>query len=160
DGRRLDFRLKALKPGTKEPEVVTLPATVPITGRLVSAAGGRPLAGGVAWVSEDLGAAVRAGSDCVFRMAVPGDPAAWVQGTAAGFFENQTEVGGSQRSPSLALKPKLAVTGVVVDEAGRGLPGAAVNASLVPGRRSGMMDFSLFRSGGFARSGAAGRFRL
>ncbi len=160
DGRRLDVRLKALKPGTQEPDVVMLPATASITGRLVSAAGGRPLAGGVAWVSEDPGAAVRTGSDGAFRMALPAEPTSSLQGAAAGFFEGQAEAGGNRRTPSLALKPKLAATGVVVDEAGRGLPGAAVDASPVPGRRANRMDFSLYRSGGFARSGAGGRFRL
>lgn len=160
DGRRLRYRLKVLKPGTQEPDMATLPAAVTLAGRIVSTVDGRPLTGALAWVSEEPGTLVRTGSDGAFRLSVPAEPASSIAGAAAGFFEGQAEAGGNRRSPSLGLKPKLAATGVVVDEAGRGLPGAAVNASLVPGRRSNMMDFSLYRSGGFARSGAGGRFRL
>ncbi|MEA2599989.1 MAG: hypothetical protein QOF89_981 [Acidobacteriota bacterium] len=161
DGRRLRYRLKVLKPGTQqEPDVATLPAAVTLAGRIVSAVDGRPLAGALAWISEEPGTVVRTGSDGAFRLSVPAEPASSVQGAAAGFFVGNTEAGGSRRSPSMALKPKLAATGVVVDEAGRGLPGAGITATLVPGVRSTVMDFSLYRSGGFARSGTGGRFRL
>jgi protocatechuate 3,4-dioxygenase beta subunit/5-hydroxyisourate hydrolase-like protein (transthyretin family) len=160
DGRHLRYRLKALKPGTQEPDVATLPAVVILAGRLVSAADGRPLAGAVAWVSEEPSTAVRTGGDGTFRLSVSTEPASSLEGAAAGFFAGNAEAGGNRRSPSMALKPKVAATGVVVDEAGRGLPGAGVTATRMPGARSSMMDFSLYRSGGFARSGAGGRFRL
>src|SRR6185295_4230831 len=147
--------LKNLKPGTQqESDVATLPAAVTLAGRIVSAVDGRPLAGAVAWVSEEPSTAVRTGGDGTFRLSVSAEPASSLEGAAAGFFVGNTEAGGNRRSPSMALKPKIAATGVVVDEAGRGLPGAGITATLVPGARGMTMDFSLFRSGGFARSGA------
>ena len=156
DGRRLELRLKAVKPDDKGPAVVRLPALDPLAGKVLSR-DGRPLAGAVAWLYDDLGTAVRTGGDGAFRLTATAGAQAFVGGAAAGFFPGQADA-GSQRTVNLALQPKLAATGIVVDESGRGLPGAGINASLAPGVMS--RDFSLYRSGGFARSGAGGRFRL
>jgi len=166
DGRSLDFRLKpAAKPdpaapqAPEMPDAATLPAAVALAGKVVSARDGRPLGGAVAWITTDPGTAVRTGADGSFNF--PAAPASTSVGAAAtGFFENRMAAGSNRRSPSLALKPRLAVSGVVVDEAGKGLPGAVLTATLLPGRMSMTMDFSLYRSGGFTRSGPGGRFRL
>ena len=156
DGRRLELRLKAVKAGDKGPAVARLPALDPLAGKVLSR-DGRPLAGAVAWLYDDLGTAVRSGGDGAFRLAATAGAQAFVGVAAAGFFPGQADA-GSQRTINLALQPKLAATGIVVDESGRGLPGAGINAVLAPGVMS--RDFSLYRSGGFARSGAGGRFRL
>jgi uncharacterized GH25 family protein len=166
DGRSLDYRLKpAAKPDPaapkvqEMPDVATLPAAVTLTGKVVSARDGRPLAGAVAWLSGDTGSAVRTAADGTFRI-LAGPEVTGLEAAATGFFEDRTEVGGNHRSPSLALKPRLAVSGMVLDEAGRGLQGAGLTATLLPGKMSMSMDFGLYRSGGFTRSGPGGRFRL
>jgi hypothetical protein len=156
DGRRLELRLKAAKPDDKGPAVARLPALEPLAGKVLSR-DGRPLAGAEAWLFDDPGAAVRTGSDGTFRLPATAGSRAFVGGAAAGFFPGELDA-GSQRTVNVSLPPKLAATGIVVDESGRGLPGAGINAVLAPGmlRR----DFSLYRSGGFTRSGTGGRFRL
>jgi uncharacterized GH25 family protein len=166
DGRSLDFRLKpATKPdadapkASEMPDVATLPAAVALAGKVVSARDGRPLGGAVVWLTADPGMAVRTGADGTFSMPISPGPTS-IQAAASGFFQNRADAGGSHRSPSLALKPRLAVTGVVVDEAGKGLQGAGLTATLLPGKMSMTMDFSLYRSGGFTRSGPGGRFRI
>ncbi len=166
DGRSLDFRLKpAAKPGVTAPEgaetpdVAMLPSAGALTGKVVSARDGRPLAGALAWLSADPSTAVRTGADGTFSIQASPE-ATSVEAAAGGFFQNRGDAGGNHRSPSFALKPRLATSGVVVDEAGRGLPGAGLTATLLPGKLSMSMDFSRFRSGGFLRSGPGGRFRL
>ncbi|HEX4965027.1 MAG TPA: carboxypeptidase-like regulatory domain-containing protein [Thermoanaerobaculia bacterium] len=166
DGRSLDYRLRK-KPtppappaaaAETAPDVAVLPDNVPLAGRIVSARDGHPLAGALAWLNA--GSAVRTGTDGSFRLNASPNATVYVNGAASGFFAAYVEAGGSHKSPSLALKPRLAATGVVVDEAGRGLPGVALKATAAPGRMRTTSDFGVFRSGGFARSGAGGRFRL
>jgi uncharacterized GH25 family protein len=170
DGRSLEYRLRKLAtavppapPTAGTPDVATLPAAPPLAGRVVSARDGHPLAGALAWLSGDTGAAVRTGADGSFRLTAPPESTVSVEAAAPGFFAAFAEAGGSRRSPSLALKPRLAAQlGVVVDEAGHGLPGAALTATPVPGTRMSIstFDLSIYRSGGLVHSGAGGRFRL
>jgi len=169
DGRSLEYQLKKrvkivppAPPAAEATDVAKLPPAATLAGRLVSARDGRALAGALAWLSGDPGAAVRTGTDGGFRLTSPTDVAVSLEAAASGFFAVVTHLGANRRSPSLALKPKLSATGIVVDEAGRGLPGAAITATPLPGARMAMagFDISLYRSGGLVRSAAGGRFRL
>jgi hypothetical protein len=157
DGRRVDFHLKPAKPEEKGPAAIDLPAGVPVTGKVVSAQDGRALPGALAYPGGDYGPVVRSAADGTFRLpALP--PKGGVHVTAAGFFPAWAEASGN-RAPTLALRPRLAASGTVVDEAGKPVAGASLKATLLPGAQA-LNDQAAYRSGGFARSGPDGRFRL
>jgi uncharacterized GH25 family protein len=158
DGRQLASRVRAAKPDEKGPAVLMLPKAEPVSGRIVSAPDGRPIAGALAWTGDDYGAAVRAGADGAFRLPHL-QKEAGVTAAAPGFFPEDGQVAGS-RLPALSLQPRLAVSGMVVDEAGRPVAGAGLKASFLPERLQGIKAHSAYRSGGFARSAPSGRFRL
>ncbi|MFL6194328.1 MAG: carboxypeptidase regulatory-like domain-containing protein [Thermoanaerobaculia bacterium] len=158
DGRWLRFRLKPPRPEDKGAAIAVLPKAAPVTGRIVSAADGRPMAGALAWPALNAGDFVRAAADGTFRLVSVPEAETGVSTAAAGFFPEDAQAAGG-RVPTLALQPRLAATGVVVDESGRPVAGAALNASYVPNPRA-MSRMAVFRSGGFARSAANGRFRL
>ena len=162
DGRRLAWRLLPAKEGETGPAAIILPDAVPVAGKVVSAQDGRPVAGALAWSSRDYGRTVRAGADGAVRFPTLAGQEDAVSAAAPGFFEQDADKVKEGKIPTLALEPRLAASGVVVDEAGRPVPGAALQASPLPGPRMQSMSRSmtLFRSGGFARSGPAGRFRL
>jgi uncharacterized GH25 family protein len=157
DGRRRVYRLRAAKPDEKGPAVIVLKPAAPASGRIV-AADGRPIAGALAWLSEDVGAVVRAGKDG--RIQIPDLPEeeSALFAAAPGFFTAEGRTAGG-RLPTLALKARLRTSGVVVDEAGRPVEGAALKASPLPGPQA-LRSPALYQSGGFARSAASGRFQL
>jgi 5-hydroxyisourate hydrolase-like protein (transthyretin family) len=158
DGRQLLSRLRAAKPDEKGPAVLVLPQAEPVSGKIVSALDGRPVAGALAWTGEDYGAAVRAGADGTFRL--PNfQKEAGVTAAAPGFFPEDGQASGG-RLPTFSLQPRLAASGVVVDEAGRPVAGASLVASFLPDRLRGIKGYTAYRSGGFARSATSGRFRL
>lgn len=157
DGRGVDFRLKPAKPEEKGPAAIDLPTGVPVTGKVVSAQDGRALPGALAYPGGDYGPVVRSAADGTFRL--PALPAkGGVHVAAAGFFPAWAE-GSDNRLPTLALRPRLAASGTVVDEAGKPVAGASLKATLRPDPKT-LNDQGAYRSGGFARSGPDGRFRL
>ncbi len=158
DGRQLAYRLRPAKPDEKGPAAIVLRKAEPASGRIVSAQDGRPLAGALAWLATDFGAAVRAGADGTFRF--PDLPEeGGVTAAAPGFFPGDGQVLG-KRLPTFALQPRLAASGMVVDEAGRPVAGARLEASYLPDRLQAVKGYTVYRSGGFARSAPSGRFRL
>lgn len=158
DGRRLTFRLKAARPGPQQaPDVAALPAAGLVTGKVVSARDGRPLAGALAW-SSDHGAAVRTGADGVFRIPSSGGNDQNIHAAAAGFLPQDGRIVNG-RAPTLPLQPTFALAGVVVDESGRPVQGADLKTSLQMNPRL-MNNPSAFLSGGLSRSAESGRFRL
>jgi protocatechuate 3,4-dioxygenase beta subunit len=156
DGRRLDYRLRAARPDEKGPAMITLPPLAPAGGRVTTAAG-KPLAGALVWPDRDLGPPVRAGRDGAFRLAhLPEEIRVFA--TAPGFFSESAR-GTRGQVPALVLQPRLKAGGVVVDEAGHPVAGAGLRATpsfLAQGARNP----AAWRSGGFARSAASGRFQL
>jgi protocatechuate 3,4-dioxygenase beta subunit len=158
DGRQLSSRLRAAKPDEKGPAVLVLPKAEPVSGRIVSAQDGRPIAGALAWTGDDYGAAVRAGTDGTFRLP-DFQKVAGVTAAAPGFFPEDGQASGG-RLPTFSLQSRLAASGIVVDEAGRPVAGASLMASFLPDRLQGVKGYTAYRSGGFARSAPSGRFRL
>jgi len=159
DGRRLDTYAEVPKPEEKGPRILLLPALETLTGRVVSAADGRPVAGALVWNQEPK-AARRTGADGVYRIEAIAGRDATPQAAAAGFLPADARLGvtpGMRRGPTLALEPTLAAAGVVVDEQGRPVPGVQVQASPQGGR---VRNPALYVSGGSAQTSAAGRFRV
>jgi protocatechuate 3,4-dioxygenase beta subunit len=160
DGRTLETYAEPLKPGETGPRVLQLPGLETLTGRVVSAADGRPVAGALVW-GLDPGAARRTGADGAYRVPVIAGRDAFFQAAAAGFLAADGEVGvqpGLRRGPTLVLEPALALVGVVVDEQDRPVPGVQIQASAQPTNR--MRSPAMLRSGGLSRTAASGRFRL
>lgn len=159
DGRQLASRLRAAKPEEKGPAVLALRKAEPVSGRIVSARDGRPVAGALAWTGQDYGAAVRAGADGTFRLPDLQKEAGGVMAAAPGFFPENGQAAGN-RLPTFSLQPRLAASGIVVDEAGRPVAGADLKASFLPDRLAGIKGYAAYSSGGFTRSAPSGRFRL
>jgi len=160
DGRRLEAYAEPAKQGETGPRTLRLPVLETLTGRVVSAADGRPVAGALVW-GHDPGAVRKSGADGVYRIDVVAGREAWTQAAAPGFLGADAQTGvqpGLRRGPTLALEPALAVAGMVVDEQGRPVPGVQIKASPQPAAR--MRSAAMFRSGGLFRSSAAGRFRV
>jgi uncharacterized GH25 family protein len=158
DGRQLSSRLRAAKPDEKGPAVLVLRKAEPVSGRIVSAADGRPIVGALAWPITDSGAAVHAGADGMFRFSnLPEEGG--VTAVAPGFFPGDGQVAGS-RLPTFVLQPRQVASGLVVDEAGRPVAGASLRASFLPDRTQAVKGTTVYGSGGFARSAPSGRFRL
>jgi uncharacterized GH25 family protein len=128
DGRRMTYRLRAakpdeLKPGEITPAVIVLKPAAPATGRIVAAggaAGGQPVAGALAWLSGDVGAVVRSGTDGAIRFAhLPAEPTFLLAG-AAGFLPASARTAAGTLTD---LAPGVALN-LVVEHPGYG-PGAA-----------------------------------
>lgn len=159
DGRRLESYAEPPKKGEEGPKVLLLANLETLSGRVVSLADGRPVAGALVWNIEPA-EAQRTGADGVYKLAVVPGRDAWLQAAASGFLTADAQVGvqpGLRRGPTLGLEPALAATGVVVDEQGRPVPGVQIEAAPLPNR---MRSAAMFRSGSAARSSATGRFRL
>ena len=101
---------------------------------------------------------MRTGGDGVLRFAALAAEDAIVMVAAAGFFPAEGEAVGG-RLPAFALQPRLTASGLVVDDAGRPVAGAAIKATYQANAAT-LRNMNVFRSGGFARSAASGRFRL
>jgi protocatechuate 3,4-dioxygenase beta subunit len=157
DGRRLDYRLRAGKPEEKEPAVIVLKSAAPASGKVVVDGTGRPVPGALAWPDRDLGAVVRAGADGTFRLPHLEEDLR-VSVAAPGYFGAQGQAAGG-RVPTFKLQPRISAGGIVVDEAGHPVAGASVKASPAPNLR-GYRSPAAWRSGGFTRSAASGRFKL
>ncbi len=164
DGRRLVATVEAEKAGAGaqiEPRSLRLPALESLTGRIVSAVDGKPLASALVW-SRDPGLFRRTGADGVYRIDIPSSgEETFLQAAAAGHFPDAsrpTGPEGRRQGPVMSLEPALAASGVVVDEGGRPVGGVEIRAIAQPGDR--LRGITSLRSGGTFRTTPAGRFRL
>ncbi len=167
DGRRLEATVKPFQAGEpRTPRELRLPASAEIAARVVSAADGRPLPGALVWSTADPGGFRRTDARGEARLpAPPGGPFA-IQAAAAGFLIDVQEIRKVEEKPrrtlALSLQPDIAVTGKVVDEAGRPVAGAEITAD-VKGRPPSLPVSSMMRifrnRGLLVRSGPDGHFR-
>lgn len=158
DGRSASLYLEPKKPEETGPRDLRLPPVETLSGRVVSAQSGLPVAGALVW-ARDRGAFRRTGADGGYKLsAVPGRELA-VRAAAAGFFDRWSSWAvktGERRAPTLALEPAFTAAGVVVDEQGKPVAGVEIEARIQPGARA----VDRWDSGGNARTSAAGRFRI
>lgn len=154
------------------PAVVPPPGKPPageVAVRVVSASDGRPLPGALVWWTADPGGFRRTDDRGVTRLAVPVAEAFTVQTAAPGFLIDVLEVRDLRKTEekppkplAVSLEPDLALTGVVVDEAGAPVAGAEIAPSVKnrPGLPTSTM-MRIFRNrGSLTRSDRDGRFRL
>jgi hypothetical protein len=142
----------------KEPRTLRLPGRESVTGRVVSAVDGRPVAGALVW-NMDPGAFQRAGVDGVYRIDLwPGLPNV-VRAAAPGFLPSMPGFNNSSldRAPTVALVPALTAGGVVVDE--KGAPVADVEVEVLA-RSVSRRTMSLGNGENSGRTQASGRFRI
>jgi len=159
DGRTVAWRLRPARPEETGPAAIVLPEAATVTVRVLSSQDGRPVSGALAWPSGDYGRILRSGADGAVRFpTLAGGDEGAVEAAAPGFFPEEAK-GAAGRAPTLSLQPRLAAAGVVVDEAGRPVAGAALKATCQPGARRNLSR-AVYASGGFTRSGPSGRFRL
>ena len=160
DGRSVMAYVEPLRPGESGPRALRLPAVETLSGRVVSALDGKPVADAVVW-AEDPGAFARTGGDGGYKLTAAAGRELEIQAAAAGYFEGgggwQVKA-GERRAPTLALEPALAAAGVVVDEQGRPVAGVEIKAQIQPGSR--IRTAAGWSSGGTGRTSAAGRFRI
>ncbi len=155
------------------------PAAVPSPGkppagevavRVVSASDGRPLPGALVWWTADPGGFRRTDAQGAARLAVPVAEPFAVQAVARGFLIDELEIRKAeeklQEKPpkplAFSLEPDLALTGVVVDEAGSPVAGAEIAPTVKnrPHLPVGELMRVIRNRGSLARSGPGGRFRL
>ncbi|HSK76092.1 MAG TPA: carboxypeptidase-like regulatory domain-containing protein [Thermoanaerobaculia bacterium] len=165
DGRTAVTSAKPAAPGKNgetEPRAVRLSPLVSVTGKTVSAADGRPVSGALVWTYHDAGAFTRTAADGTYRITASAEPQIVVQAAASGFFQAMENLrsspGSERRGPTLTLDPALRATGVVVDESGRGIAGAEIQATFQDASRLRLRPG--LPMGGLARSAESGRFVL
>lgn len=146
-----------VRPGVvPKPVTVALQVAETITGRVVALPGRTPLAGALVWPGRDWRYFVRTDrrGGYVLETASQGP----VRAAATGYFEEALQAGPEPPGPSLALRPKAVLSGVVVDSEGRSVHDVEVRARYDPAavRRA---DAALRFSGGLSRSRKTGRFR-
>lgn len=134
---------------------VRLRPAAPIAGTVLDRTTSRPLPRVLIWPAADPGRAVWTDDQGRFTLRVPFLDAPALQAAAPGY---QVATARSDRSPreglTVSLAPAAAVAGLVVDEAGRPVPGAEIEAfpteaPLPEGEVSG-----------WSRTDSLGRFRL
>jgi len=132
--------------------LVRLPAGRIITGRVLDAASRKPLAGALVWGGDHRH--VRTAADGRFSLRVFGAGEVTLDAAAAGHLHSSAEARPEDSSVTLTLQPSAALAGIVVDESGRPVPGAEIQARRAEGR------FSDAPTQVPMLSGADGRFRL
>ena len=143
--------------------LLVLPVPVRLRGRVLTAAGREPLAGAWVWPEHDPGLAATTDSEGAYQLPATSSPRLEVQAAAVGHLPASRPLAWrsefSPRAPTLALVPASAATGLVVDEAGLGVPGASVRAFATT-----RFEEPFFFSGppprGYTTSGSGGRFRI
>ena len=114
-------------PPADGPLEVTLPAPVLLTGTVVDAEGGGPLAGALVWPRGEPGAAVKTDGEGAYEM-IAGSPPEEVSGAAAGHRVAAVRPAdaGAGRVPELRLPPAVVLAGTLSDAAGQPVPGARI----------------------------------
>ncbi|HEV7508495.1 MAG TPA: carboxypeptidase-like regulatory domain-containing protein [Thermoanaerobaculia bacterium] len=166
DGRRMSFRTaKAQRPEGTAPIPLCLSAAAPLAGRIVDAAGRRPLAGALVWVGGDPASVTRTDAAGAYRLVaqVPGGRLD-LRAAAAGHQPGQLKVAlpsrpseSLRRTPDLPLVPSPvpAITGLVVDEAARPLANAEIRVV-----RPEPAERSVAEEPRLARTSPDGSFRI
>jgi hypothetical protein len=164
DGAQASVTVEPREPG-QQAEALRLSPPAPLDGRIVSARDGEPVRGAFLWLGDDPGAFERSRGDGTFQIHGPPEHRAprpvWLKAAAPGYFPSEMDLGSGRQPPrglALALTPAVALTGRVLDEGERPVPGAEVRAVYDPATIP--MSLSVRRSGGLVRTGATGRFRL
>jgi hypothetical protein len=166
DGRRMSFRIaEAQRPAGAGPIPLRLTTAVPLAGRIVDSAGQRPLAGALVWSAGDPGSVTWTDAAGAYRLAgrLAGSRFE-LRAAAANHRSGQIRVGLPFRSPEnprhapdlpLVAAPLPAIAGVVVDAAGRPVPGAEIRVVKPdPDERLPPPELRL------ARTAADGSFRI
>lgn len=157
DGRRLSARVAPLRKDEKGPRVLRLPPAETLSGRVVSAATGRPLAGALVW-GDEPGEVRPSGADGSYTIPKPSADVP-LRGAAPGYFTAMGHLSeGMRQGPTLSLEPALSAGGVVVDESGKPVPGVEIRAT--PQYEGGMRLAAIASSGGTTRTSSSGRFRM
>lgn len=160
DGRRWRADLPP-RPEGGGPALLVLRPPAWVSGRVIDAAGRRPMAGARVWPGHDPGASVVTGADGRYRLAAPPEERFWIQAEAAGCLPDTAWVtrpaAAAGQAPTLALTTAAAAAGQVLDRTGRPVPGAEVAAFETPPERHG---FRLDKADARAVTDAEGRFSL
>jgi Carboxypeptidase regulatory-like domain len=125
-----------------------------ISGQVVDSTTRRPVAGALVWSGWPLVApAVHTDGEGRFQLEVPAGEEIWLDSAAAGFLPDQRRHAKPGAAPVvLKLEPAAAISGIVVDSAGRPVAGARI--ALDPNREESS-------DGRFAaRSHPDGRFEM
>jgi hypothetical protein len=150
-----------LRPGDASPAVFSLAEPSSASGKAVDAGSRLPVGGALVWPEGHPAAFVRAAGDGSWTVAVAPEAGGRIHAAAPGYLPAETRAAGAPAaSPVLALYPRStggrAASGVVVDESGRPVAGAAV--SLVSASASRMDPLPKAGSTISARSDRQGRF--
>jgi hypothetical protein len=118
-GRRGE--LEVASPGSGAPLVIKLSPPVRVSGKVAAS---RPLPGALVWSTEDPAAAAVAGPAGEWTLEIPAGRAGKLTAAAPGFLAQERR---PRRQPVLfTLRPASAVSGTVVDSAGRPVARAEV----------------------------------
>lgn len=153
-----------LRPARKEevsPAVFQLAAPPTVSGKVVDAATRRPLAGALVWPEGHPAAFVRAAIDGSWTVALSTEAERRVRAAASGYLPAAAGAPGAPAAgPILALSPQPAgertASGVVLDEGGRPVEGAAID--LISSLGSTTKPLPKRGSAISARSNQQGRF--
>ncbi|HEX2254414.1 MAG TPA: carboxypeptidase-like regulatory domain-containing protein, partial [Thermoanaerobaculia bacterium] len=143
------------------PRRIALPPLPRLSGRVLDATTGRPLAGALVWPGDDPGGATFTDERGAYTVASRQSARAWVQAEASGFRPRAVRLPRSGRPPAVptvALEPANLLEGRVVDGAGKALAGVAITAA--PDDPPSYEVFQRDRAAGRSRSDAEGRFLL
>lgn len=147
------------RPGAA-PKLTTVDLVAPetVAGRVVSLVGRAPVAGALVWLGRDWRSCVRTDRAGAYVLTLDTARQGPLRAAATGYFEEQLRVPLEPPGPSLALRPKAALSGTVVDSQGKPVPGVEIRARYDPAavRRA---DAALRFSGGLSRTRGTGRFR-
>lgn len=135
ESKGIPFGKGTLRPARKEdasPAVFPLAAPPTASGKVVDAATRRPLAGALVWPEGHPAAFVRAAADGSWTAGVSAETDGRVRAAAPGYLPAMARTSGAPAAgPVLAMSPRLTgdrtASGVVVDEGGRPVEGAAID---------------------------------
>lgn len=136
------------------------PPTV-VRGQVLDLATRDPVAGATVWAVR--GEWVQTGSRGGYELAVGVYKSRWVQAAAAGYQQGHAQLARVDvtEAPLIALAPAATVSGKVVDEAGKLLPGVSVDLRLKPQSGQRMMSVQrAMRDGWQGRTSRSGSFRV
>jgi hypothetical protein len=142
-------------PGAPPDRLVRLQPAAIVTGTVLDRTTRRPLPQALVWPTADPGRANWTDGNGRFTLRVPFLDAPALQAAAAGY---QVATARSDRSASegliVSLAPAATVAGLVVDEAGRPVPGAEIETVPVE------VPLPTGEVSGWSRTDSQGRFRL
>lgn len=165
ESRGIPFGKGTLRPARKEdvsPAVFQLSAPPIASGKVVDAATRRPLAGALVWPEGHPAAFVRSAADGSWKVALSTETDGRVRAAAPGYLPAMARASGAPAAgPVLAMSPRLTggrtASGVVLDEGGRPVEGAAID--LISSESSKAEPLPKQGSAISARSDHQGRFQ-